>query len=85
VRKIEVEIDGKTSAYNDSGDKSILEFLESKGVEVHAECRGGYCGACRCKLVEGDVEIGDNAIGFVNDDEILTCSTKAKGNIKIRM
>lgn len=79
-----IDVDGEIFEYGDDEDRSILDFLESKDVQLKFGCRDGYCGDCRCKLVSGDVEISDDAIGFVNDDEILTCATKPKGNIKIR-
>ena len=78
-----IEIDGKILNYDDKEDQSILEFLESKNIKMEAECRDGYCGACRCKLESGTVETSPDAIGFVADDEILICSSKPKGSIKI--
>lgn len=79
-----IDVDGEIYEYDDKNDQSILEFLESKQVQLNAECRDGYCGACRCKLVEGEVDTNENAIGYVRDNEILACSSKPKGNIKIR-
>jgi ferredoxin len=35
---------------------SLLEFAESRGIEVQSQCRAGECGSCRTKLISGEVE-----------------------------
>ena len=35
---------------------SLLVALESHQVEVEYQCRAGYCGSCRCRLVAGQVD-----------------------------
>jgi ferredoxin len=35
---------------------SLLIALESHQVEVEYQCREGYCGSCRCRLVSGQVD-----------------------------
>lgn len=80
----EITIDGKTFPYKtEDEDKSLLEFLEESGFKINSECRNGYCGACKCELVSGEVSISDDAIGFTDDKEILTCSSKPKSNITL--
>ena len=37
-------------------DTSILETVEHNGIEIHSQCRDGFCGACRTRLLEGEVE-----------------------------
>lgn len=82
-KEMNFEVDGEFFHYDLKNSKTILEFLESKKIEINSECRDGYCGACRCKLIEGEVEIDEKAIGYVGENEILACSTKPKGNVKI--
>jgi ferredoxin len=36
--------------------ESLLEFIESRGIEVECLCRAGECGSCRTRIVEGEVE-----------------------------
>lgn len=35
---------------------SLLAALESHNVEVEYQCRAGYCGSCRTRLVAGQVD-----------------------------
>ncbi len=35
---------------------TILEQLESAGIQVESQCRSGYCGACRLKKKSGEVK-----------------------------
>jgi len=52
---------------------SLLETLESDGVNVESHCRGGYCGACRTKIVKGSVTYLTEPLAFIDDDECLPC------------
>lgn len=80
---MKLEFEGIEYEYTNE-ELSILEFLESKNIQINSECRDGFCGACRCKLEDGEVEVSPNAIGYVAEDEILACSTKPKSNVKIK-
>lgn len=62
---------------------TILETLEKHQLEPNFNCRDGYCGVCRTKLIKGEVEYTLDPLAFIEEDEILTCCTKAKGNIEI--
>ena len=35
---------------------SLLAALEANQVTVEYQCREGYCGSCRCRLVTGHVD-----------------------------
>jgi ferredoxin-NADP reductase len=59
------------------GEKSILELAEQENVEIRRGCGKGFCGACKQKLLSGNVEYkqepsalqdSDRSVGF-----ILTC------------
>tara|TARA_R110002074_G_scaffold344039_2_gene514457 strand:+ start:1090 stop:1296 length:207 start_codon:yes stop_codon:yes gene_type:complete len=61
--------------------KTLLQELESKGVNVNPQCREGYCGSCRCKIAKGEVTYITEPIAYVNDDEVLPCIAKADLNV----
>lgn len=66
--------------------QSLLEILEGAGIKVNAGCRSGACGACRCKVVSGEV-IRD-ATGPLSEEDLangmaLACSSHARGTIKL--
>ncbi|NDJ57015.1 2Fe-2S ferredoxin-like protein [Enterobacteriaceae bacterium 4M9] len=62
---------------------SLLAALESHQVEVEYQCRQGYCGACRTRLVAGEVCWINTPLAFIQPGEILPCCCKAQGDIEI--
>lgn len=66
-------------------DQTLLENLEAHKIEVHFHCREGFCGACRTKLIEGQVEYITDPLAYIDDDEILPCCCKAKSDLKIKL
>lgn len=61
--------------------KTLLQDLESKGINVNPQCREGYCGSCRCKIVKGEVTYITEPIAYINDKEALPCIAKADSNV----
>jgi len=64
-------------------NQSLLEEMESSGLEVEYNCRDGHCGACRCELVSGEVEYIGFAMAFIQPNEILPCICRAKTALKL--
>lgn len=64
---------------------SLLAALESHQVDVEYQCREGYCGSCRCRLVAGKVRWLTEPLALVRDGEILPCCCQAQGDIEIEM
>ena len=46
--------------------------------QVQCQCRGGFCGMCKIKVVDGEYVMHDHAIKelCMDDTETLACSTK---------
>ncbi|KNB35839.1 2Fe-2S ferredoxin [Salmonella enterica subsp. enterica serovar Infantis] len=63
----------------------LLAALESHNVEVEYQCREGYCGSCRTRLVAGQVDWITEPLAFIQPGEILPCCCRAKGDIEIEM
>ncbi|EKB0281101.1 2Fe-2S ferredoxin-like protein [Escherichia coli] len=59
--------------------------LESHNVAVEYQCREGYCGSCRTRLVAGQVDWIAEPLAFIQPGEILPCCCRAKGDIEIEM
>lgn len=61
-------------------DQSLLEALESAGVEIPNLCRGGACGQCATRYLDGDVEHRDT---FLDADaratHLMPCVSRACG------
>lgn len=64
---------------------SLLAALESHQVAVEYQCREGYCGSCRTRLVAGEVQWLTEPLAFIQSGEILLCCCKARGDIEIEM
>ncbi len=51
----------------------LLDLLELYAVKVEYQCRSGYCGACRLKLLKGEVAYRQPPLALINKGEILPC------------
>ena len=60
---------------------SLLEFAESRGIEVECLCRAGECGSCRTRLVEGEVEYFQKPAINPGRGYCLMCISKPKSNL----
>lgn len=66
-------------------DTTLLTALEAANINIHYHCREGFCGACRTKLIEGEVEYTTDPLAFIDDDEILPCCCVALCPLKIKV
>ncbi|OUR68850.1 hypothetical protein A9Q73_03365 [Bermanella sp. 47_1433_sub80_T6] len=64
---------------------NLLESLEAQDVQVHYECRDGYCGACRTDLIEGEVAYLQEPMAWINQGEILPCCCVPKTPLKLKL
>ncbi len=78
----QVKINGEITIVSNSS-QTILDAMETNGLEAEYHCRDGHCGACRCKLVSGEIETVGFAMAYTQPDEILPCISKAKTNIEV--
>lgn len=63
----------------------LLDFLEKNNVPVQFNCREGFCGACRCKLVSGSVSYLYEPLAFVRNGEVLTCCSVALTDLELEI
>lgn len=63
---------------------SLLESLEAQNVDVHYQCREGYCGSCRVELESGEVHYAEEPMAWINDNEILPCCCIPKSDLTIK-
>lgn len=71
-------------------DRYILDIADENGIELPSTCRGGICGACVGRVVEGEVDMSDiDDLSFtVSEDEqadgmALLCMARPKSNVVI--
>ena len=63
--------------------ETLLEALERTGHEIECQCRSGYCGSCRVKLLSGSVAYRESPLAMLLPNEILTCCCMVKEDIRI--
>lgn len=64
-------------------DETLLEGLERTGHDVEYQCRSGYCGSCRLKLISGQVSYPEPPLAYVGKDEILPCCCVPQTDLNI--
>lgn len=78
-------IDHQGVVIDHQNHKTILESLEYKGVSIPSQCRSGYCGACRTKLVRGSVHYIESPLAAISEDEFLPCCTVPKTDLLVEL
>ena len=59
--EVTVMLDGATHTFMlDKASENILAGGLRNGIELPYSCRGGVCSTCRCRLVEGEVDMDVN-------------------------
>jgi ferredoxin len=69
----------------DGSARTLLEALEQQQLPVNYHCREGYCGACRCKLLSGEVSYINEPLAFVRRGEFLPCCSVPLTDIEIEI
>lgn len=80
-----VIVNTHTPLFFDSGQRTLLEFLEQNKQSVNFQCREGFCGACRCKLLAGQIKYLQEPLAFVRKGEFLPCCSVPVGDISIEV
>jgi ferredoxin len=79
-----ITVNGQQLEY-DSAAANLLSALEQQHQAVHFQCREGFCGACRCKLISGQVEYLQQPLAFVRMGEFLPCCSIPLTDISIEI
>jgi len=59
--EVNVVIDGSRRTFLlEKGAENIIDAASRNGIELPYSCKGGVCSTCRCKLVEGEVDMDVN-------------------------
>jgi len=66
---------------------SLLFILELNNINIEYQCRSGYCGMCRIKLIKGKIFyfIKQPMAALFQKQEIFPCCCKPNGNIIIQI
>ncbi|WP_042528243.1 class I ribonucleotide reductase maintenance protein YfaE [Yersinia ruckeri] len=81
---INLRTSGTQVTYPDDCD-SLLEALEHHQISLEYQCRSGYCGSCRTRLLQGKVCYQQQPLAFIQDGDILPCCCTPIGDIELEM
>lgn len=76
-----ISIRSQHSRFSLLPQETLLEGLERTGHEVEYQCRSGYCGACRVRMLAGEVDYLELPLAFIAADEILPCCCVPKSDL----
>ncbi|MFG6449557.1 CDP-6-deoxy-delta-3,4-glucoseen reductase [Roseateles sp. BYS180W] len=82
----QVTVQPSARQYSVQPDETLLLAAIREGVGLPYGCKDGACGSCKCKLVEGEVELGEHQSKALSEDEraqglILTCRATPKTDV----
>ena len=84
----EVELIDTGKTYYVPKDKTLLEVLLENDVDVPNDCEEGLCGSCEVVVEEGEIEHRDKVLSAKEralNQKMITCCSRAKGKIKIKL
>lgn len=68
-----VRLQGQAVLLFTGAQTTLLQALEAKKVKVFSECRNGFCGACKTKVLCGKVSYLTEPLAELASDECLPC------------
>ena len=77
---LEVDLDDDVHKLDWPSGQRMLDVMLDAGLDAPYSCREGVCGACACRLVEGEVEMAHNEVledADLADGYILACQSVA--------
>ncbi|PQO23259.1 cytochrome [Rhodobacteraceae bacterium WD3A24] len=82
----EVELRDSDLTLTVPADRTLLEVLRSKGIDVASDCEEGLCGSCELEVVAGDVDHRDRVLSRAERREgtrMMACCSRARNGGKL--
>jgi len=64
-------------------DKTVLDALQSVGIDVACDCREGLCGSCEVEVLSGEVDHRDKVLSAAErrqNVKMMACCSRARGD-----
>lgn len=65
--------------------ETLLEGLERTGHAVESQCRSGFCGSCRTRLIDGAVHYLQVPLAYVGCNEVLPCCCVPDSRVSVEV
>src|SRR5580704_1239917 len=84
--QLRVKLFRSARAFDSAADETVLDAALRAGLDVPHRCMGGNCGACRARLLEGEVAYSDGRPLGLSDAEtadglVLLCRAHARSDL----
>jgi CDP-4-dehydro-6-deoxyglucose reductase, E3 len=75
-------------SFNAAADESLLDAAQSAALNLPHSCRGGNCGACKARLLRGEIHYPNGpplglAAGETAEGLILMCQARARSDLSL--
>ncbi len=84
-----VEIKPSGHQFYVESNETVLDAALRQGINMRYGCRSGACGACKGKLLEGDIHYENDPIALTDKDQadnlVLFCAAHADSELVIEM
>ncbi|MFC0309071.1 class I ribonucleotide reductase maintenance protein YfaE [Gallibacterium trehalosifermentans] len=81
MKVFQVQLVQRQQVLQHDNQQSLLENLEQHNIPHEYQCRSGYCGACRTKLLQGKVSYRQPPLAFLQSNEILLCCCQVESDL----
>ncbi|QDF67149.1 2Fe-2S ferredoxin-like protein [Shewanella sp. SNU WT4] len=78
-----ISLQGQPTLLFTSAHQTLLAALEAKQVAIFSECRSGYCGACKTRVLSGQVDYITPPLAQLRPDECLPCCCRPLTNVNL--
>lgn len=78
VSQVSIRLDGRATTFDMPDEGSVLDALLAVRADAPYACKGGVCGTCRAKVVEGEVTMARHYAleqSEIDDGFVLTCQS----------
>ncbi len=80
-----VSLQGQPVLLFNGQQQSLLEALEIKKIRIFSECRSGFCGACKTKVLSGNVQYFSEPLAALEADECLPCCCSPESDLNLAL
>ena len=88
THRLIVTLSNSGRSFNAAADETLLEAAQSATLNLPHSCKGGNCGACKARLLSGEIHYPNGkplglAAGEVAEGLILMCQARARSDLSL--